>query len=359
VRVRELWLTDFRSYASAHLECPPGLCAIRGPNGVGKSNLLEAVGYLSTLGSFRGAPGDALIAVGSETAVVRGEVEQDERVQLVEAELTRTGRNRVQVNRQRLRRTQDLLGTLRTTVFSPDDLELVKGGPGMRRNLLDDLLVSLHPRNEALRSDWERALRQRNALLKQVGGRLDEAAELTLGVWDAKASAAGSELAALREHLVARLGPAVQQAYDDLAGAHGGKVRLSYVRSWTGGLDEAFIEARRDDLRRGVTTVGPHRDELAIVLDDMPSRTHSSQGEQRCLALALRLAGHREVALEVGAPPVLLLDDVFSELDPDRSAALVHSLPAGQAFLTTAVPLPEMVVPELVVDVTPGELHII
>ena len=355
MRVRELWVTDFRSYDSAHLVCPEGLCVIRGPNGVGKTNLLEAVGYLATLSSFRGAPGDALIRVGADAAVVRAEVESDGRAQLIEAELSRTGRNRVQVNRQRLRRTRDLLGTLRVSVFAPDDLELVKGGPGVRRGMLDDLLVSLHPRNDGVRAEWERALRQRNALLKQVGGRLDESAELTLGVWDDKAGAAGEELLALRTALVDRLAPAVQTAYRDLAGA-GEVVRLEYRRSWQGGLGEALAASRRDDLRRGVTTVGLHRDELWVELDGLPARTHASQGEQRCLALSLRLAGHREVAADVGTPPVLLLDDVFSELDPTRCEALVASLPAGQAFLSTATALPPSVSPQAVVEVREGRL---
>lgn len=356
MRVRELWLNDFRSYGNAQLVCPAGLSAVRGPNGVGKTNLLEAIGYLASLSSFRGAPADALIRDGADSAVVRAEVEADGRTQLIEAEISRTGRNRVQVNRQRLRRTSDLLGTLRVSVFSPDDLELIKGGPGIRRSMLDDLLVALHPRNDAVRSDWERVLRQRNALLKQVGGRLDESAELTLGVWDAKAAAVGEKLAGLRTELVDRLGPAVQTAYRDLAGA-GEQVTLTHRRGWSGSLEEALTGSRRDDLRRGITTVGPHRDELWVELDGMVARTHASQGEQRCLALAIRLAGHREVTGETGTPPVLLLDDVFSELDPERCDALVTSLPIGQAFLSTAAPLPAAVHPEAVIEVSAGELR--
>ncbi|MCP4435104.1 MAG: DNA replication/repair protein RecF [Actinomycetia bacterium] len=353
--VRELWLTDFRSYATAHLLAAEGTCVIRGRNGVGKTNLLEAIGYLATLSSFRGAPNEALIRAGADSAVVRAEVEVEGRVQLLEAEISRNGRNRVQVNRQRLRRASDLLGTLRVSVFSPDDLELVKGGPSGRRNLLDDLLVALHPRNQSVRSDWEKALRQRNALLKQVGGRLDESAELTLEVWDDKAAAAGEELASLRSALVERLAPAVTSAYRDIAGEEV-PVELVRVAGWSGSLADALRAARKDDLRRGVTTVGPHRDELSVLLEAMPARTHASQGEQRCLALALRLASHREVAEETGTPPVLLLDDVFSELDPKRCEALVGSLPAGQAFLSTAAVLPEAVKADQEVEVTPGEL---
>jgi DNA replication and repair protein RecF len=325
---------------------------VLGPNGMGKSNLLEAVGYLALLESFRGAPTEALIRAGSPSAVVRGAVRTDDREQLIEAELVAAGRNRIQVNRQRLTRARDLLGAVRITVFSPDDLALIKGGPGLRRTYLDQLLVSIDPRNDAVRSELERALRQRNALLKQTRGRLDEAAALTLEVWDAKVVAAGEELATRRVELVASVEPLVVAAYADVAGSEE-PIALRYDAPWRSvGLAEALRAARADELRRGLTLVGPHRDDLVISLNSLPSRTHSSQGEQRSLALALRLAAHRLVS-----PPVLLLDDVFSELDPDRSAALLRSLPAGQTLLSTAAGLPTGVAADQVVTVTPGEVH--
>lgn len=353
--IRDIWLTDFRSYEAVHLRCPSGLCAVTGPNGVGKTNLLEAIGYLATLSSFRSAPLDALIRSGSQSAVLRAEIEHSGRVNLIEAELNRNRPNRTMVNRQRLRRASDLRDSLRVSVFAPEDLELIKGSPGVRRSYVDDLLVALHPRNDAVRSEWEKALRQRNALLKQVGGRLDETASATLEVWDAKAAAAGEELAALRRGLLERLTPHVQTAYEDLAG-RGEEVELEYRPTWEPPLSSALGAARRDDLRRGVTTTGPHRDEVAIELAQRPSRTHCSQGEQRCLALSLRLAAHRLVTSEFGSPPVLLLDDVFSELDPDRARALVAALPAGQAFVTTAAGLPDSVQPEQTVVVAHGTL---
>jgi DNA replication and repair protein RecF len=357
VHVEHLWLKDFRSYPSVDLELTSGLCAVLGPNGMGKSNLLEAVGYLALLESFRGAPTDALIRSGSSAAVVRGAVRTDEREQLIEAELVASGRNRIQVNRQRLHRTRDLLGAVRITVFSPDDLALIKGGPGLRRSYLDQLLVSVDPRNDALRSEFERALRQRNALLKQTRGRLDEAAELTLEVWDAKVVAAGEELALRRADLVTQIEPIVSTAYGDVAGTPQ-PISLRYEAPWRSiGLAEALRSARADELRRGLTLVGPHRDDLVVSLNELPSRTHSSQGEQRSLALALRLAAHRLVNDVVGSPPVLLLDDVFSELDPDRSAALLGSLPPGQTLLSTAAGLPTGVDADQVVTVTPGEVH--
>lgn len=342
------------------LDAVEGTSVLRGPNGVGKTNLLEAIAWLATLSSFRGASNDALVRVGADTAVIRAEVESDDRTQLIEAEISRAGRNRVLVNRQKLKRATDLLGTLRVSVFSPDDLEVIKGGPAMRRGLVDDLLVAMHPRNQGVRSEWERALRQRNALLKSVHGRLDESAELTLEVWDQKASSSGEELATLREELLLRLAPGVQQAYVDLAGA-GERVVLTYKRSWSGTLSEGLRNARRDDLRRSITTAGPHRDEIVVELDGLPARSHASQGEQRCLALALRLAAHRELTSELGTAPVLLLDDVFSELDPSRASALVRSLPQGQSFLSTAgEPLETLLdaglQPQAVIEVRSGEL---
>lgn len=355
MRIRDIWLTDFRSYETAHLSCPPGLCAVTGPNGVGKTNLLEAIAYLASLSSFRSAPLDALIRTGSDTAVVRAEVDHEDRVHLIEVEINRNRPNRVMVNRQRLRRSKDLLGSLRVSVFSPDDLELLKGSPGVRRSYVDDLLVSLHQRNDSVRSNWEKALRQRNALLKQVRGRLDETTAATLDVWDSKAADAGEQLVALRVGVLERLDPHVQQAYEDLAG-RGETVRLAYHSVRDQPLLSTLAQARRDDLRRAVTTMGPHRDDVVVELAGRQARTHCSQGEQRCLALALRLAAHRLVTAEFGSPPVLLLDDVFSELDPERASALVAALPAGQAFVTTAAGLPDSVQPEQTVAVSPGQL---
>ena len=358
MRVTRLWLTDFRNYTSAELALPgDGLTVVTGGNGQGKSNLLEAVGWLATLSSFRGAPAEALVRRGCEQAVVRAEGERDGRTLLIEAEINLGGRrDRVFVNRQPLKRARDLLGALRTTVFAPDDLVLLKGGPNERRRYLDDLLVALHPRNDALQADVERVLRQRGALLKQAGGRLTGEVESTLDVWDAKLAVAGSALADEREALVASLEPVLGKSYQEVAAATAVDVAVSYERSWSGLLADALAAARVDDLRRGITTVGPHRDELAVALDGLPARTHASQGEQRSLALALRLAGHALVTEVTGSAPVLLLDDVFSELDPDRSEALVAHLPAGQALLTTAGPTPAGVRAAATVRVVDGVL---
>jgi DNA replication and repair protein RecF len=355
--VRRLWLADFRNYVETELTFAEGLTVVVGQNGQGKTNLVEAIGYLATLESFRGVANEALVRVGADQAVVRAEVRHDDgREVLIEAELPRNGRGRVQVNRQRLTRTRDLLGVLRVSVFAPDDLVLVKGAPSERRRFMDDTAVSLSTRHDARRSDLDRILRQRTSLLKQAGGRLTPEIALTLDVWDAKLAKVGEELVAARVELVEALAGEVAVAYEQLA-ADPVPVSLTYVAPWRSvGLATALAAARTDDVRRAVCTVGPHRDDLEISLRSMPTRTHASQGEQRCLALALRLAAHRLVGQCVGSPPVLLLDDVFSELDASRTAALVAHLPRGQALLTTAGELPAGIAPERVVTVVGGRL---
>jgi DNA replication and repair protein RecF len=372
VQVRTLWLTDFRSYTSARLDLAPGLTALVGANGEGKTNLLEALAWLASLSSFRGAPTEALVRRGAPFAVVRALAEREGRELLVEAQIQANGRNRVLVNRQPLRRARDLLGSLRVTVFTPDDLAIVKQGPAERRRFLDDALVSLHPRNDGLRSAVDKVLRQRNALLKQTGGRLDESTAFTLDVWDDKLASAGAALAAARVDLLDRMRPVLAATYDALA-RQPALVEMRYEAAWTpdtgegdgGGrgasrrkehLAAALAEARRDDVRRGVSTVGPHRDDVVLTIGDGPSRTQASQGEQRTLALALRLAVHHVVTAGAGSPPVLLLDDVFSELDAERSAALLHNLPPGQILLTTASTLPPDAHPDVVLRLLDGEI---
>ena len=357
MRLRRITLADFRSYEAAELEPAEGLTVIVGANGEGKTNLLEAIGYLATLSSFRGAPGDALVRQGAPSAVIRAEViDADDRAALVEAELRRAGRDRVMVNRQTLRRARDLLGTVRVSVFSPDDLALVKGGPAERRRYLDDALVACAPKHDRTLGDLERILRQRNALLKQAAGRVTPEVEATLDVFDAKLAETGERLGAARAALVERLEPIVAKAYDVVASA-AAAVTVGLDAPWqTPGLAAALAASRTEDLRRAVTTVGPHRDDAVLTINGMPARTHASQGEQRSLALALRLGAHELVTERAGSAPILLLDDVFSELDPDRSVALLRAIPAGQALLTTAGVLPQGLEPEQVVAVRDGRI---
>ncbi len=245
MRLAHLWLTDFRNYEQAALSPAPGLTAVVGDNGQGKTNLLEAVGYLATLDSFRGTPAEALVRVGHEQAVVRAEVEADGRTSLIEAVLARGGRDRVLVNRQPLRRTRDLLGTVRVTVFSPDDLVLVKGGPVERRRLLDDTIVACVPRHDVTRSDLARLLRHRGGLLQRAGGRLDSEVAATLDVWGTKLADIGEILSRARERLVERLGPVVTMAYGQVAGAPA-DVQLRYEAPWR---DEAVWRRPLADAR--------------------------------------------------------------------------------------------------------------
>jgi DNA replication and repair protein RecF len=354
VLIRTLELHNFRSYESVVLSLSGGLTAIVGENGQGKTNLLESIGWIAGIGSFRGAPDDALIRVGSQSAIIRMAVESgDGREQLVEAELLRSGRNRIQVNRQRLRKARDLLGILQVTVFSPDDLELVKGGPALRRQWIDQALVNRRPRHDTQRADLERILKQRNALLRSTHGRLDADAAFTLDVWDTKLAEVGTSVRAAREDLLHELAPRLAAAYDTVARS-AADVEAVYESSWVGDLADALIESRVADVRRGVSTVGPHRDEIVLSIGGAPARTHASQGEQRSLALALRLAADAVVRAAGVAEPVLLLDDVFSELDPGRAEALLAALPTGQRLLTTASPLPSGAVPDQVWRVDAG-----
>lgn len=353
--VEHLELVDYRNYVRADFDLTAGVTAVLGKNGQGKTNLAEALAYLATLSSFRGAPPDALIRVGAEGAIIRATVRDDDgREVLIEAELSRVGRNRVQVNRQRLARTRDLLGVLRVSVFAPDDLVMVKGGPSERRRFLDDTLVALATKYDPLRLEIDRVLRQRNTVLKQANGRLTEEIAATLDVWDARFAELGDQLGYARATLVARCQPMVSEAYEQLSG-ESVAVELVYEPAWRqSGLGAALSAARPNDVRRAASSVGPHRDDIDIGLAGLPARTHASQGEQRTLALALRLAAHRLVAERTGSTPVLVLDDVLSELDPDRATALLRNLPPGQVVITSASPLPPQARPGRSISIARG-----
>lgn len=353
--VERIELVDYRNYAAASFDLTAGVTAVLGRNGQGKTNLAEALAYLATLSSFRGAPPEALIRHGSDKGVIRAFVrDEGDRQVLIEAELSRVGRNRVLVNKQNLAKTRDLLGVLRVSVFAPDDLVIVKGGPSDRRRFLDDALVALATKYDAVRLEIDRVVRQRNTLLKQAAGRLTDEVATTLDVWDAQFVTIGEQLGYARATLVARCQPMVIEAYEQLAGETS-PIELIYEPEWRqSGLEAALGESRADDIRRGVSTIGPHRDELSIGLNGLPARTHASQGEQRTLALALRLAAHRLVAERTGSTPVLVLDDVLSELDPERATALLASLPIGQVIITSASPLPPAADPERTLQIHAG-----
>ncbi len=351
-----MWLTDFRCFEALHVELAPGLTVLFGANGVGKTSVLEAVGWAGRARSFRGVPDSALIRSGCAEAILRVEVAEGERRQLLEVAIKAVGPNRVLLNRNRLNRTRDLAGLLRVTVFSPDDLDLVKGGPSQRREFLDDVLSGLAPRYDAARADFERVLRHRNALLR--AGIRDDDDRTTLDVFDEQLVQSGAELVRGRLRLVERLLPVLARSYVQLAGRESG-VEATYEAEWApesvtidmvdvlaDTMRCAIAQRRKQEIDRGLTLVGPHRDEVRLRLNGLDARTHASQGEQRSLALALRLAGHHVTAELTGATPVLLLDDVFSELDAARADALVRELPPGQTLLTTAGIVPTGVEPE-------------
>ncbi|MBA2558450.1 MAG: DNA replication/repair protein RecF, partial [Propionibacteriales bacterium] len=348
----------FRSYESAEVDLAPGVSAFIGPNGQGKTNLVEAVDYVATQSSHRVATDQPLVRVGAEQAIVRAAVQRDSRQAFIELQINPGRANRARLNRGDVPRPRDVVGILRTVVFSPDDLDLVKGDPGARRRFLDDLLVARQPRFAGVRSDYDRVLRQRSALLKTAGrrgvGRHDTGALATLDVWDAHLARTGSELLAARLELVDSLSPHVAKHYDDVAQAvpkpgGGNDASLTYQPSFEldtasdrGELVElllAEVARRRDEeLDRGVTLVGPHRDDLLLSLGSLPTRGYSSHGESWSFALALKLAA-LELLRADGDDPVLILDDVFAELDDlrrGRLAALVAQ--TEQVLVTAAVP---------------------
>ena len=365
--VGHLWLADFRCFSELDLAFGPGLTVLYGANGQGKTSLLEAVSGVARARSFRGVAYGALVRAGFERAIIRAEVVTGARQQLFEAEVRAAGRNRILCNKQPVSRARDLTGLLRVTAFSPDDLALVKEGPSQRRDYLDELLAMLAARYDAARTDYERVLRQRNALLR-VGMR-DEHAAATLDVFDEQLVQAASELVRGRLRLAARLAPAIDLAYRTLAEADA-PVTASYEAEWAGGplserdaegmeerLRAALAARRRNEIDRGLTLVGPHRDEWALAINGLDTRTQASQGEQRTLALAMRLAGHAVVTELTSTAPVLLLDDVFSELDAARARSLVHNLPHGQTLVTTASVLPDEIVADRRLRVHDGRVE--
>jgi DNA replication and repair protein RecF len=350
VHLSRLGVTDFRSYATADLSLDPGITALVGPNGQGKTNLVEAVGYLATLGSHRVAHDAPLVRQGAERAVVRGLVMHDGRDLLLEIEITPGKANRARVGGSPVPRARDVLGTLRTVLFAPEDLVLVKGDPAGRRDYLDDLLVARAPRYAAVRQDYGRVLKQRNALLKSAGSARRSGAELrTLDVWDAHLATAGAALLAGRHELVDLLHPLVDKAYTALSRG-GGPTALAYTSALpaevAGSTDRALLEAalaaalaqsRDRELDRGVTLVGPHRDDLLLTLGDLPAKGYASHGESWSYALALRLAAYDLLRAD-GGEPVLVLDDVFAELDAARRESLAELVaPAEQVLITAAV----------------------
>ncbi len=359
--VRHLQLGSFRSWAAVDLPLTPGPTVFVGRNGQGKTNLVEAVGYLATLGSHRVSSDNPLVRHGAEQAVVRAALRKDDRELLVEVEINPGRANRVRVNRSPLPRPRELLGLVKTVLFAPEDLALVRGDPTERRRFLDDLLVSRTPRLAGVRSDYERVLKQRNALLKTAklarGGAL-----ATLEVWDGHLADLGGQLLAARLQLAADLDPHVGTAYEGVAGegagsgVEGGTARLGYTSTvplagdgtaflpglgvpsaaeLTAALARRVEERRKEEVDRGVTLVGPHRDDLVLHLGPAPAKGYASHGESWSFALALKLACFALLRAD-GEEPVLVLDDVFAELDAGRRTALADVAGTAEQCLITA-----------------------
>lgn len=397
MHVSHLSLVDFRSYEQVDVELDPGVNAFVGPNGQGKTNLVEAVGYVATLGSHRVAADGALVRAGASRALVRTRIVRGDRASTVELEINPGKANRARINRAAASRARDVLGILRTVLFAPEDLALVKGDPSGRRAFLDQLAVLLLPRVAGLLSDYDRVLRQRSALLKSAGGarRNRQSPDLsTLDVWDARLAELGAQILALRLQLTTALRPYVATAYEQVSSAQGDAVvdyrsSLSTALS-TGGVDDpvddgageraeddprwldpAHLEplllqgmqrVRSKELDRGVSLVGPHRDDLVLTLGGLPAKGYASHGESWSFALALRLASYRLMTDGPGSglesllwasdfgpdgEPVLVLDDVFAELDVRRRQRLAELVAqAGQVLVTAAVPedVPDLLV---------------
>jgi DNA replication and repair protein RecF len=354
--VSHLLLHDFRSYADVDVTLEPGVTAFLGRNGQGKTNLVEAIDYLSRLASHRVASDAPLVRAGTDQALVRAAVVRDGRTATLEVELNPGRANRARVNRSPLPRARDLLGLVRTVVFSPEDLGLVKGDPSERRRFLDDLLVLRAPRLAGVRSDYDRVLRQRNSLLKTAGAARrgstsEESALSTLGVWDAHLARTGGELLAERLALVEALRPYVAKAYETVArGATRQDAEIEYRPSFeiAGNRDRAALteqllaalEGRRgDELDRGISLVGPHRDDLVLTLGSpdarLPVKGYASHGESWSFALALRLASYDLLRAD-GDDPILILDDVFAELDVERRGQLAALVAGAEQVLVTA-----------------------
>jgi DNA replication and repair protein RecF len=386
-----LSLTDFRSYEQLDLRLEPGITVLVGPNGTGKTNIVEAIGYLATLSSHRVSSDGPLLRFGTNHAMVRARIVRGSQVTAVELELNSGRANRARINRANPVRARDALGICRTVLFAPEDLALVKGDPSSRRRFIDDLLVTLVPHHAATRSDYDRVLKQRNALLKsaRASGRFSAAHESTLEVWDQHMAAAGAQLLRARLDALRRLQPYLQSAYGQLT--DGTKAASAVYRSTlqTALSDDGAVESgaepaedlydlavpelaeryiaafaahRKKELERGLSLVGPHRDEIELVLGQAPAKGYASHGETWSMALSLRLASYYLLCDDdpsPGATPVLILDDVFAELDVQRRrklAAIVTG--AEQVLVTAAVPgdVPEQLAGRQV-TVVPGGIE--
>jgi len=376
MHVTHLSLVDFRSYPTAELALERGVTALIGPNGQGKTNLIEAIGYVASHSSHRVSNDAPLVRSGASRAVVRCAIARDDRTALIELEIVPGGSNRARINRSPLTRPREALGVLRTVLFAPEDLAVVKGDPDGRRRFLDELLVTRSPRFAGVRGDYDRVLRQRNALLKTAGATIKSGRGdvRTLDVWDSHLATAGAELLAGRLRLIRELSPLVAKAYAAVSQGQGDaasdyRSSLGEDVTGTGPVDRELLQARMlealaknrpAELDRGVSLVGPHRDDLVLTLGGLPARGYASHGESWSFALALRLASYDLLCSDGGAEaePVLILDDVFAELDVGRRVRLAELVAGAEQVIVTAAVAED--VPEVLagarVDVMAGQV---
>lgn len=353
--VQSLSLTDLRSYEQVDCTLQRGVTTFVGRNGQGKTNLVEAIGYIATLGSHRVATDAPLVRTGATQGVIRCEVVNDDRVITIELAINPGSANKARVNRSPVPKVRDVLGLLRTVLFAPEDLALVKGDPSDRRKFIDDLLVQRTPRLAGTRSDYERTLKQRNALLKSSSiARRSAGTEMlrTLEVWDEQLAASGSELISARIALLDDLMYLGRSKYTFISGDESTLLGMEYIsslgndvplladrESWRLAILESIKNKRREELDRGLTLIGPHRDDILLTLGQMPAKGYASHGESWSIALALRLASF-ELLRTDGVDPVLILDDVFAELDVSRRQRLAEQVAtATQVLITAAVDL--------------------
>ncbi len=382
MHLRHLSVTDFRSYPSAELPLTPGVTTLIGLNGQGKTNLVEAAGYLATLGSHRVAADAPLVRAGTQQAIIRGVVIRDGRETLIELEINTgraSGRNRARLNHSPASRPREVLGTLRTVLFAPEDLGLVKGDPSERRRFLDELLVARQPRWAGVRSEYDKVLKQRNALLKSAApvlrrgvrrphrpstslstGTVDKDVDATdravhtLDVWNSHLAMVGAQLLYARLRLMRDLTPYLTRAYDEVSAAQS-DAHISYKSSLreetslaiaAGAVPEmqelhdellaSLAEVRVNEIERGISLVGPHRDDVVLTLGELPAKGYASHGESWSFALGLRLAAYQLLRHDLGEDPVLILDDVFAELDSGRRERLATLIADCEQVLITA-----------------------
>jgi DNA replication and repair protein RecF len=339
MRVTKLALTNFRSYPHLELEFPAGPIIFVGNNGSGKTNIAESLIYLAYLSSHRVANNQPLISLGADQAIIRAEIESQGRTLQVDLEINATKTNRARINGNPVKSQREILGALQIIYFSPEDLDLVRGDPTHRRDFLDKLLITQSPRLAGVISDYERVVKQRNTLLKT------RAPESSLIPWTEQLIAYGAQLSAERIKLVDALGPYVAANYQNLNEVK--PASISY-KSSTDNLSADIshnvevltarqIEVARQEQDRGVSLIGPHRDDLHLQLGDFPAKGYASHGESWSMAISLRIGAYNLLKSE-GAEPVLILDDIFAELDTTRRQQLTSvTQMAEQTFITAAV----------------------